>query len=265
MIQAYFGFKRMPFPKELKTDDMFQSFDVKESYARLQLLKQSRGILCLTGEPGSGKTSVLRKFVDGLNPQTHIHAYTPHSTVNRNDLYRQINFLLKLPPRIRKSDLFDQIQKGILELYDAQGKTPVIILDETHLMDHDTLQELILITNFQMDSRVPFLLVLIGQPDLRDKLKRRMHEPLNQRITLRYHMAGITTDEEARDYVLHHLKLAGRPDPLFEEQAYGMLRQLGQGLPRKIGNIALSAMTLAMVKKCHSISADLIVKASDGI
>lgn len=265
MIQAYFGFKRMPFPKELKTDDMFQSFDVKESYARLQFLKQSRGILCLTGEPGSGKTSVLRKFVDGLNPQTHVHAYTPHSTVNRNDLYRQINFLLKLPPRVRKSDLFDQIQKGILELHDSQGKTPVIILDETHLMDHDTLQELILITNFQMDSRVPFLLVLIGQPDLRDKLKRRMHEPLNQRITLRYHMAGITSDEEARDYVLHHLKLAGRSDPLFEEQAYGMLRQLGQGLPRKIGNIAVAAMTLAMVKKCHSISADLIVKASDGI
>jgi general secretion pathway protein A len=265
MIQAYYGLKKTPFQKELKTEHMFESFDLKEAFARLQVLKQNRGIFCLTGEPGSGKTSVLRKFVEGLNPQTHVHCYTPHSTVNRNDLYRQLNLLLKLPPRVRKSDLFDQIQKGVTELYERQGKTPVIILDEAHLMDHDTLQELILITNFQMDSKVPFLLILIGQPDLREKLKRRMHEPLNQRITLRYHMAGITSDEEARDYILHHLKLAGRSDPLFEDQALPMLRQLGQGLPRKMGNLAQAAMTLAMAKKCQSISADLVVKASDGI
>jgi len=265
MIQAYFGLKKPPFLKELKTDLMYETFDLKESFARLQLLKQNRGIFCLTGEPGAGKTSVLRKFVDGLNPQTHVHCYTPHATINRSDLYRQLNQLLKLPPRLRKSDLFEQIQRGITELFDSQGKTPVIILDEAHLMDHETLQELILITNFQMDSRVPFLLVLIGQPDLREKLKRRMHEPLNQRISLRYHMGGITCDEEAREYVLHHLRLAGRSDPLFEDQAYPMLRQLGQGLPRKIGNIALASMTLSMAKKSQSISPEVVVKASDGI
>ncbi len=265
MIQAYFGFKRQPFIKEIKTEQMFQSFDSKEAGTRLQLLKQNRGIFCLTGEPGAGKTSVLRKFVSELNPQTHLHCYTPHATVKRGDFYRQINQLLKLPPKIRKSDLFEQIQRAIQDLFDGQGKTPVIILDEAHLMDHDSLQELIMITNFQMDSKLPFLLVLIGQPDLREKLKRRMHEPLNQRITLRYHMAGLTTDEEARDYVLHHLKIAGRADPLFEEPAFAMLRQLGQGLPRKIGTLATDAMTLAMVKRSQIITSDFIVQSSAGI
>jgi type II secretory pathway predicted ATPase ExeA len=265
MIQAYYGFKRPPFAKELKTSQMFESFDLKEASARLQLLKQYRGIFCLTGEPGAGKTSVLRKFVDELNPQTHVHCYTPHATVNRSDLYRQLNTLLKLAPRVRKSDLFDQIQRAVSELHEVQGKTPVIILDEAHLMDHDTLQELILITNFQMDSKLPFLLILIGQPDLRDKLKRRMHEPLNQRIGLRYHMAGITADEEARDYCLHHLKLAGRIDPLFEETAYPVLRQLGQGLPRKMGNLATAAMTLATVKRMQSVSSDIVIQAASGI
>lgn len=264
MIQAYFGLKKQPFFKDLPTNQMFHSFDSKEATVRLELLKQHRGIFCLTGEPGAGKTSVLRRFVENLNPQTHSHCYTPHSTVNRNDLYRQLNQLLKLPTRVRKVDLFEQIQRGVQDLHE-QGKTPVIILDEAHLMDHETLQELILITNFQMDSKIPFLLVLIGQPDLRDKLKRRMHEPLNQRILLRYHMAGLTSDEEVRDYVIHHLKVAGRSDPLFEEPTFAILKQLGQGLPRKIGNLAAAAMTLAVVKRTQSIDADLIVQASAGI
>lgn len=171
----------------------------------------------------------------------------------------------QLPPRVRKSDLFEQIQRAIFELHDSQGKTPVIILDEAHLMDHETLQELIMITNFQMDSRVPFLLILIGQPDLRETLKRRIHEPLNQRISLRYHMAGIQTDEEAHDYIRHHLKIAGRTDPLFEDATITMLRQLGQGLPRKIGNLATAAMTVAMVKREQVVTSDFVVQASQGI
>lgn len=265
MIEAYFGLKKLPFSKEIKTEQLFETFDHREALTRLHVLKQNRGLFSLTGEPGAGKTSVLRAFVSHLNPQTHIHCYTPHATVNRNDLYRQINQLLKLPAKVRKTDLFEQIQNAILDLYDHQGKTPVFILDEAHLIEHQTLQEVILLSNFKMDSKVPFLLVFIGQADFRETLKRRIHEPLNQRITLRYHMAGLATDEEAREYVLHHLRIAGRRDPLFEDQAYSMLRHLGHGLPRKIGTLAESAMTLAMVKKCQSISADLIVQASDGI
>jgi type II secretory pathway predicted ATPase ExeA len=265
MIQPYFGLKKPPFQKELKATALFESYDLKEAFTRLQFLKQNRGIFCLTGEPGSGKTTVLRRFVDGLNPQTHMHAYTPHATVSKVELYRQLNGLLNLPGRLHKSDLFAQIQKAILDLHEHHGKTPVIILDECHLMDCYTLQELILITNFQMDSKVPFVLVLIGQPDFKEILKRRIHEPLNQRITLRYHMAGIIDANETRDYVLHHLKIAGRTDPLFDDASYEVLHRLALGLPRKIGNLAIAAMTLAMVRREKMVTPDHIIKATDGI
>lgn len=264
MIETYFGFKRPPFPKDLKVDQMIDTYDFREAASRLSYIRSHRGILLLTGEPGSGKTTVLRRFVDGLNPQTHLHAYTPHATVSRFDLYRQLSSLLNLPPRPRKCELFDQIQRAVMELFESQGKTPVFILDEAHLMDHETLQELILITNFQMDSRLPFILILIGQPDLREKLKRRMHEPLSQRITLRYHMTGLSL-EEARSYLLHHLKIAGRSDPLFEDNAFEVLHQLSLGLPRKLNNLATAAMTTAMAKKKTLVDADLVVQASGGI
>ena len=137
---AYFGFKRRPFSSAISEKNMFQSYDMKESFTRLNYLKQHRGIFLLTGEPGGGKTTLLRKFVAELNPQIYHHGYTPHASVTRSDFYRQISNLLGQTSMSRKSDLFLQIQKAILDFYDHQGKIPCIILDECQLMDTLTLK-----------------------------------------------------------------------------------------------------------------------------
>lgn len=261
MLEAYFGFKRIPFEREIKINQFMETSDMHEATSRLNYIKQYRGLFLLTGEPGSGKTSVIRSFVDSLNPEIFYHAYTPHSTVSRNDFYRQINYLLKLPPRGSKSRMFYQIQTCILDLFERKGKTPCIILDESQKMDHLTLEELTLLTNFKMDSKMPLILILVGQPSLKERLNRSSHEALSQRFNLTYHMSGLTV-EETRTYVLHHLKLVGRSDPIFEENAFEILYRLSFGLPRKINRLAFSALTLAIVKKLQTIDADLVLKAS---
>ena len=261
---AYFGLKRMPFEKDIKPEQMCETYDTKEALSRLSYIRQYRGIMLLSGEPGAGKTAVLRKFTASLNPQNYVHHYTPHATVSRTELYRQLNHMLNLQNRIFKSSLFQQIQSAIMDIYEHQGKTPCIILDEVHLMDNPTLQELILLTNFQMDSKNPFILILAGQPDIKERLKRRIHEPLNQRIVLRYHMVGLNI-EETRLFVLNHLKVAGRSDPLFEENAFEVIHQLSMGLPRKIENLCKASMTVCMLKKALSIDADMVLKAASGI
>jgi type II secretory pathway predicted ATPase ExeA len=260
MMEAYFGLKFLPFGKEIKSQDLIKSFDVREAEARLNHIKQYRGIMCLTGEPGSGKTSIVRKWVEDLNPQSFLHCYTPHVTVSRSELYRQTNTLLNLPAKVRKSDLFRQIQGAIWHQY-THGKVTVLVLDECQMMDHLTLQELVLLTNFEMDSQVPFILLLIGQPEFKDLLSRALHEPLRQRINLRYHMSGLNLDE-VKPYVEGHLRLAGRQDPLCEDGAFGVLHQLSSGLPRKINKLILSAMQKVLSEKRKTITTDDILKVA---
>lgn len=260
MMQAYFGLKRMPFGKEIKSADLITCFDLKEAEARLNHIKQYRGIMCLTGEPGSGKTSLVRKWVEELNPQSFLHCYTPHVTVSRSELYRQTNALLNLPPKTRKSDLFRQIQTAISQQY-SQGKVTCLVLDECQMMDHTTLQELVLLTNFEMDSRLPFILLLIGQPEFKDILARALHEPLRQRITLRYHMSGLSP-EETKTYIDSHLRISGRTDPLFDDSAYAVAHQLSSGLPRKVNKLCLAAMHLVMLERRKTVSADDILKVA---
>jgi general secretion pathway protein A len=261
---AEFGLNRMPFDKSIRVQDFYSSYDAAEIEVRLEYIKQYRGILLLTGEPGSGKTAMLRKFVYNLNPGSYEHCYSPHVTISRSELYRQLNSLLKLPPKGSKSALFSQVQDGLWDLYKNQGKVPCVILDECHLMDDATLQELVLLTNFEMDSQMPFILILSGLHELSEKMKRRRHESLNQRVSLRYHMGGMGFDD-TKKFIIHQLKIAGRSDALFDDSAYEVITKLAMGLPRKVGNLCLSSMILASLKGLNVIDGDVVHKAMGGL
>ena len=113
-----------------------------------------------------------------------------------------------LPPRLSKSAIYCQIQQALLESKEQAGKTVVLILDEAHLLQTGPLEELRLLTNFKMDSYDPFILILSGQSDLRRVLEFAVMEPFNQRIAMRYHMPPFRL-KETKQYVTHHLKLAG--------------------------------------------------------
>ena len=182
---AHFGFKKTPFEKTISESELLETYDMKEALARFEYLKKSRGIMLITGDPGMGKTCILRKIVKSLNPQNYQHCYTPHATISRREFYRQLSFLFNLPEKSSKTILYHQLQQGINDICKNQGKIPCIILDECHLMDDATLEELVLLTNFEMDSKVPFIILLVGFNELREKLKRRRHEALNQRVTFR--------------------------------------------------------------------------------
>lgn len=262
-LASWFGLKKHPFEKDIKTKDLFLSNAAKECSARLEWIKRTGGILLLTGDPGVGKTVAIRRFVDALNDNLFHPVYTPLTTLKRTDILRHISQKLGLPPRSTKSALFEQIQKEILESKEQRGRTVLLILDEAQLLQIGPLEEIRLLTNFKMDSLEPFILIFAGQSDLDRIMDYAIMEPLSQRLRLRYHMPALRP-EETGPYIAHQLLLAGTKEPLFAQDAIAALHDVGFGLPRKIGTIALQAMLYAMFSNKRTVDADMVLKVKTG-
>jgi type II secretory pathway predicted ATPase ExeA len=215
--------------------------------------------MLLTGDPGVGKTLVLRRYVQGLNENLFKTYYTPLSTLSRSDILYHLNRMLGLPHRLSKSAVYSQIQKTLLESKEQLGKTVLLIIDEAHLLQTGPLEELRLLTNFKMDSYDPFILVLSGQSDLRRVMEFAVMEPFNQRIAIRYHMPGLSPDQ-SKLYVTHHLKLAGAKEPILDEKALEAVHEISFGIPRKIGAVTEQALTYAMFDQKRTVSPEIVLK-----
>ena len=118
------------------------------------------------------------------------------------------------------------------------------MIDEAHLLDHDQLESIRMLTNHDMDSSSPFACLLVGQPTLRRRMKLGVLAALDQRIGLRYAMPPMTA-EETGSYLRHHVTLAGRSDTLFSDDATALIHQTSRGYPRAVNNLAVQALVAA--------------------
>ncbi len=261
MYKAYYGLTRHPFPKDIEPENMFQHNDFTELDSRLQYMKKQRGIMLLTGEPGSGKTTAIRNFVSGLNHDRFIPLYIPLATVAIADFYKQINNILKGEPCSSKSSLFKSIQERILHYSVQLNKVPIIIIDEAHLLKNENLFELQIITNFNMDSHDPALIVLVAQSHLNDRLARNYLESFNQRISMKFHMSSLNPSDVSQ-LIAHQIEKAGGSKEIFNENACKAIHNLSGGVVRKIGKLVEKSLVLGVSMKKHTLTEEEVMVAS---
>ncbi len=261
MLEAFWGLSGKPFDKSIKPDQLFMSTAVKELISRLDYMKQQRGIMLISGQPGTGKTTVLRAFVNDLSQLSYKSFYVPLSTVNVLDFYRQLNQKLGGEPYHYKTQLFESIQKNIRDLVTNIKKIPVIIFDEAHLLNNENFTELQILTNFNMDSTDPAVIIFAGQSHLADRLMRPILKSCYQRITLKYQLLPLQKDE-VQPFIEHHLKLKGCNQSPFSPNAIEAIFKNTAGVPRLIATLAIHTMTLGMMQKTDNLTEEHVFQAN---
>ena len=169
---AYYGLTRMPFGRDLAPSMLFRSAAHQEAVARLGWLVDERGLGILTGEVGAGKTVSVRAAVAALEPSRHHIVYCANPTIGGRGILALIVAALGGTPRFHRAALVPQAADALATAETERGRRVLILIDESHLLDPEQLEDLRMLTNAELDSRSPAAMVLIGQPTLRRRLRR---------------------------------------------------------------------------------------------
>jgi general secretion pathway protein A len=246
MYESFFGLADAPFRLTPDPRYLFLSKKHAEALAHLKLgLKESSGFVCITGDVGTGKTTLLRSFLAGLGPDVST-AYVFNPPLTALELLRTINAELGLLATvIGRKRLMDALNTHLLAQRE-RGKRSIVVIDEAQALPIDVLEQLRLLSNLETTTEKLLRIVLVGQPQLRALLLHPELVQLNQRITLRWHMGPLTRRETAA-YIAHRLGVAcgGPPPRVFTRRAIRRIYAISSGVPRLINMVAHRAMLAA--------------------
>jgi type II secretory pathway predicted ATPase ExeA len=240
-LQGHYGFTRTPFGRDLAPGMLHRHAAHNEAVARIHWCIAERSIGVVTGEVGAGKTVSVRTVLAALDSSRHTIIYLGNPMIGVRGIHEAIVTAFGANPTNLSSRLVRQATAALTAERDERGRTPVLVLDEAHLLSYEQLETVRMLTNHAMDQDSPLACLLVGQPTLRRTMKLAVLAALEQRTALRYTMPPMTA-AETTSYIKHHLALAGRTDPLFSDDATTLIHNTARGYPRAVNNLALQAL-----------------------
>lgn len=259
MYQKFFGLRESPFNVNPDPRYLYLTRHIQEALAALTYGIQNRkGFILLTGEVGTGKTTLLNRLLGWLRGQRVATAYIFNSRLGVNDLFDLMMAEFEIPCESReKSQIVLRLNQWLLERYRA-GETAVLIVDEAQNLSADVLEEIRLLTNLETSTEKLLQIVLTGQPELEEKLKAPEVRQLRQRITLRCRTAPLTL-EETFGYIAERLRIAGANcEPIFSKEAIEMVHAYSCGIPRVVNLLCEHSMINAYVDSLRPVPAHLV-------
>ena len=253
-----FGLEQPPFSKEIDERALWVPSSRQRVVDAMVEACQERGHVLLTGEPGVGKTCVLRAVRNRLPEAGFRLTYCHNATLGRRDFYRQLCLALGLNPKATAASVFYTITSHVQHL-SADKIHPAFLLDEAHLLHQQVLDHLHILTNYEWDSRSLLSLVLVGLPELDMRLRLSRNRSLWSRIHTRLHL-GEASPEDTAEYIERRLHQAGRTSPNnpFDSDALALLHEAADGRLRDIDRIATHALKRAARRKLKRIDRALL-------
>ncbi|NQZ87012.1 MAG: AAA family ATPase [Colwellia sp.] len=263
MYKGYFGLKESPFSIAPNPRFLFMSERHKEALAHLSYgLGETGGFALLTGEVGTGKTTISRRLMEQLPDNTQA-AFILNPTLSSQELLATVCDELKI--RYRKTGatlktLTDKIYEKLNKNHQASLNT-LLIIDEAQHLAPEVLEQLRLLTNLETDTKKLLQIILIGQPELKQLLQRRDLRQLAQRITARYHLLPLTK-VEVTHYIQHRLSVAQCDRRLFENAAVAEIHRISQGIPRIINLLCERSLTNAYCTNNALVTKKIVLQSA---
>jgi len=263
MYKDYFGFKEEPFSIAPDPQFLYMSERHREALAHLLYgMKTEGGFVLLTGEVGTGKTTICRCLLEQIPEDSEIaFVFNPKLTVV--ELLESICDELRIsyPQGNRSIKIFiDVLNRFLLEVH-SRGRKTVLIIDEAQNLSASVLEQIRLLTNLETNKQKLLQVIMLGQPELKQLLERTELRQLAQRITARYHLEPLSKNE-IKAYIDHRLAVAGVERPLFTAATIRKLYGLSGGVPRLINLLCDRALLGAYARERQTVSPGLLEKAS---
>jgi general secretion pathway protein A len=260
--QDWFGFERMPFNNTPDPRFFLATEKHQEALSRLiYAISERKGFVMISGEIGSGKSTLCRTLLTQL-PKTVRTALITHTHIDGEQLVRAIAEDLGLAVAgLDKHDVLRRINEYLIEQL-AQGAIVCVIIDEAQNLSAEALEEVRMISNLETEQEKLVQLILLGQPELRDKICRPNMEQLRQRIAVQYHLLPLTRAETS-EYIRHRLRVAGHAEPLhFRKRAMAEAYRCSGGVPRVINNLCDNALLTLYTRQQRVVTPQVIREAA---
>jgi general secretion pathway protein A len=258
MYEKYFSFKHKPFDLVPNPDFLFLSSTHQKAITYLDYgIKEKIGFILLTGEIGSGKTTIIRNLIKGLNGSFKLSRI--HNTkISSEQLISMINedFGLDIEGK-NKTKLLSELNAFLIEQYSKKFQ-PILLIDEAQNLSPELLEEIRLLSNLETDRAKLLQIILIGQPELKKILMLPELMQLRQRINISYHIAPLTFDETAK-YIKHRLTVAGNPEAIeVGGDMLTLIYRFSKGIPRLINILCDFALLTAFVEGEKVVTIDIV-------
>jgi len=266
MYESFFRLSGSPFQLNPDPTFFFGSKGHRKAHAYLQYgVYQREGFIVITGEVGAGKTTLVRALLRELDPSTVVAAQLVSTQLEADDLLRAVAIAFGLPVKdAGKAELLAGIEAFLTSLV-PQKRRALLVVDEAQNLSPSAMEELRMLSNFQIGDQALLQSFLIGQPQLRDLMRSPSMQQLRQRIIASDHL-GPMEPEETRAYIEHRLRQVGwKEDPSFEPQAFAALHEATGGIPRRINSLCNRLLLGAYLAQAHEITAAAVQRALDEI
>ncbi|GIK82833.1 MAG: hypothetical protein ABS45_09815 [Comamonas sp. SCN 65-56] len=263
MYESFFKLTGKPFQLSPDPDFYFGSRGHRRAMAYLEYgLHQGEGFIVVTGEIGAGKTTLVRKLLRTLPGDRIVPVQIVTTQLDEDNLLRLVAASFGLQADADKSATLIRLEQFLQKL-NSEGRRALLIVDEAQNLGPRAVEELRMLSNFQIGPRSGLQTFLIGQPELRDLMQRPEMRQLKQRIVAAYHL-GPLDEQETRRYVEHRLAHVGWcDDPAFDDAVFARIHALTSGIPRRINLLADRLLLLCFLGQSHRLTVEMVDEVAD--